>query len=570
MADLFISYAREDRDTAQSLALALEQAGLTVWWDRRIAGGSDFTRVIAESLAGARLVLVLWSEISVQSSFVRDESSRARDAGKLLPVRIEEVQLPLGFGQIHTLDLLDWDGDTDDPAWQALLAEIRHLLEGGPRPPPVKIARRRPWWRFAWVGLILLALFGGYGAWQWQRGNNAERFFQAGLQAQFGRDPNLESARNQYLSALELRPRHARTHYYLGHVYAQLQLLLDARDNFQAAVSLAQGLDAGQIRDARVQLAALTVRDEPAPVARPAVDVQPAPPPAGSETPAVAPVQVRPPHISGLGSAGRPAEPPIASVHLPREVPFRLPPGAQVHLLGDLPHVQPSEAVVRKIEPLVAGMFAPGREARVTATTSLVVDLEQLSDAVPLALQAALEAQQARHPGEADLAAARSGVINTLVLLRAAGPMTLRMHADQIRHLLELARPNGPQTVELADQVEQRLDAAKEKRPVAWIQIAAETQRPLAERLAERLRQAGYDAPGIENVGDRAPAKQSEIRVHGDSDQGLARWQALVMGTVPGLEPKVRVLRKAKSPVDSYEIWFDRETCVTRQVAVCN
>jgi hypothetical protein len=45
--DVFISYAREDRSTAQALAGALSAAGLNVWWDRQIIGGQDFTDVIA-------------------------------------------------------------------------------------------------------------------------------------------------------------------------------------------------------------------------------------------------------------------------------------------------------------------------------------------------------------------------------------------------------------------------------------------------------------------------------------------------------------------------------------------
>ena len=33
MSDIFISYARTNRDRAQALAAALDQRGYSVWWD---------------------------------------------------------------------------------------------------------------------------------------------------------------------------------------------------------------------------------------------------------------------------------------------------------------------------------------------------------------------------------------------------------------------------------------------------------------------------------------------------------------------------------------------------------
>ena len=41
MADAFISYAREDHDTAAKLAAVFEAAGWDVWWDREILAGQS-------------------------------------------------------------------------------------------------------------------------------------------------------------------------------------------------------------------------------------------------------------------------------------------------------------------------------------------------------------------------------------------------------------------------------------------------------------------------------------------------------------------------------------------------
>lgn len=61
MANIFISYAREDLTTAQRLAESLRACGWSVFWDRRIPAGRRFADIIADELATARCMIVLWS-----------------------------------------------------------------------------------------------------------------------------------------------------------------------------------------------------------------------------------------------------------------------------------------------------------------------------------------------------------------------------------------------------------------------------------------------------------------------------------------------------------------------------
>src|SRR5262245_53662648 len=86
MSDIFISYASEDRDRVRPLADALQQRGFNVWWDRSLAAGDDYTAIIDRELRTARAVIVVWTQGSVASTFVRDEAGRARDEGRLVPV----------------------------------------------------------------------------------------------------------------------------------------------------------------------------------------------------------------------------------------------------------------------------------------------------------------------------------------------------------------------------------------------------------------------------------------------------------------------------------------------------
>jgi hypothetical protein len=110
MADVFISYAREDRECARILAENLEHRGLIVWWDRLLLGGDKFDLVIEQEIANARAVIVVWSASSVGSEYVRAEAARAHALKKLVPVRtdIDDAQLPMFFALSHVIDISPW------------------------------------------------------------------------------------------------------------------------------------------------------------------------------------------------------------------------------------------------------------------------------------------------------------------------------------------------------------------------------------------------------------------------------------------------------------------------------
>lgn len=111
MARIFLSYARTDRERVGKLAAALENAGHQVWWDRRLIGGAEFERQIEKALNEAEVVVVVWSAASVKSHWVRDEASAGRDRNRLVPVSLDGAQPPLGFRQLHTIDIADWKVD---------------------------------------------------------------------------------------------------------------------------------------------------------------------------------------------------------------------------------------------------------------------------------------------------------------------------------------------------------------------------------------------------------------------------------------------------------------------------
>ncbi|MEO0975027.1 MAG: toll/interleukin-1 receptor domain-containing protein, partial [Pseudomonadota bacterium] len=74
--DVFISYQRDDKPYAEGLAHALAERGYSVWWDVDLLSGQDFSDEIAEVIRQSRGAIVLWSERSVRSRFVKDEAGR--------------------------------------------------------------------------------------------------------------------------------------------------------------------------------------------------------------------------------------------------------------------------------------------------------------------------------------------------------------------------------------------------------------------------------------------------------------------------------------------------------------
>ena len=128
MAEIFISYASQDRDAARTLSERLVQHGHSVWWDRTILPGRAFDEVIQEALSAARCVIVLWSPHSVQSNWVKVEGEEAMARNRLVPVLIEAVAPPIQFRRIQAANLVGWDGAADHAEFQSLLAAIERLL----------------------------------------------------------------------------------------------------------------------------------------------------------------------------------------------------------------------------------------------------------------------------------------------------------------------------------------------------------------------------------------------------------------------------------------------------------
>lgn len=118
---IFLSYARENKSLAAEYSARLEGEGHSVWWDREIPLGKKFDIAIESELRACDIVMVLWTQESVESEWVRAEAGLAERLGKLIPVLAAQCTLPPEFTYLNSLDMRDWTGSARDPEWQRLM-----------------------------------------------------------------------------------------------------------------------------------------------------------------------------------------------------------------------------------------------------------------------------------------------------------------------------------------------------------------------------------------------------------------------------------------------------------------
>ena len=136
---LFVSHASADADRARQVVEALQAAGCQVWWDGMLTGGEAFQSSIESALAQVDAVIVLWSRAANESHWVRDEAAVGRDRGRLVPLSLDGSLPPLGFRQLHVIDISGWNGRADAAALSPVLAAITATAGR----PPINVAARR-------------------------------------------------------------------------------------------------------------------------------------------------------------------------------------------------------------------------------------------------------------------------------------------------------------------------------------------------------------------------------------------------------------------------------------------
>lgn len=129
MADIFISYKREEIGHAQRFAKAFHEEGFSTFFDlgqHGIHAGETWDKRLETELAQARCCVVLWSPASAASDNVRSEARRAKGRDILVPALIARCVPPIGLDALQSADLIGWGGDRTQP-------QFRFLVDSGVR-----------------------------------------------------------------------------------------------------------------------------------------------------------------------------------------------------------------------------------------------------------------------------------------------------------------------------------------------------------------------------------------------------------------------------------------------------
>ena len=260
---MFVSYAHEDRVRAQALIQVLERAGFRIWWDGLIVGGAAFAHSTEQALESAGAVVVLWSAASSTSHWVRDEATRGRDRGCLVPVSLDGSQPPLGFRQYLVIDLSAWSARADAPETSALLQAIR-AAQGqaapGPTPAyaPVRVDTTRR--RLLLAAGSFAAVAVGTGAWFGSRRWSAPTALEAnGIAVLPFANLSGDPAQTYFADGVAAEVRGALAHNPRLQVIAQVSC--DAfRDAKSGAVNIARSLGVAHLLDGNVRRSGATFR----------------------------------------------------------------------------------------------------------------------------------------------------------------------------------------------------------------------------------------------------------------------------------------------------------------------
>jgi hypothetical protein len=181
--DVFISYASQDKPTADAVCARLEQLGIRCWIaPRDILPGRDWRSSIVEAIASARaLVLMLSAEANASPQVPKEILQATQHSVPIITFRIEDVQPsgPLGY-ELNSIHWLDAVTRPLERHIETLAGTLQKLLAITPSPveaaPARRVQRGTPTARMAlvWVAVIVIVAGTAATSWWWFGGSRRQ------------------------------------------------------------------------------------------------------------------------------------------------------------------------------------------------------------------------------------------------------------------------------------------------------------------------------------------------------------------------------------------------------------
>jgi hypothetical protein len=139
--DVFISFARGDRELAAYLARKLDERGVSAWYDAKLAAEVSTEAEVDTAIRESGIVVLLFSQECNRSERMRRELALADSLGKPVVPFLIEAGPPKG-GYLHSLADRNWIQAHPEPMMRVdevadLLARLAgQLAVPAPPPPP--------------------------------------------------------------------------------------------------------------------------------------------------------------------------------------------------------------------------------------------------------------------------------------------------------------------------------------------------------------------------------------------------------------------------------------------------
>jgi hypothetical protein len=142
----FISYSHQDREVATRIAEGLRAGGIEAWIDKYeiIPGDSLIKKIFEEGLSGADVFVVILTESSIKSNWVRQELDvalikRIEGVTRVIPLKIGDVGIP---DPLRALKWIDMSGDFNEKLRELQMA-IYQIREKPPIGHPPEFIRNQ-------------------------------------------------------------------------------------------------------------------------------------------------------------------------------------------------------------------------------------------------------------------------------------------------------------------------------------------------------------------------------------------------------------------------------------------